>query len=453
MLFVCRMVVIATAFVMFAAQSANAQPGSGQPAKPRKWPEKPNIIYIMADDLGYGDLGCYGQKIIKTPNIDQMAREGVCFSDHYSGHTVCRPSRLSLLTGKTTRNTAISSNEQYTLPIDATTVTSLLQRAGYATGGVGKWALGAAGSNGSPTNQGFDFWFGYLDQSEAHNYYPEVLWKNNTAIKLPGNKVGDQKRVSVERTTYAHTAIVNEAMGFIERNKDRPFFLQAHFTIPHANNEGGKATGDGMEIPDHGQYAGQKWPEPEKGFAAMVSQLDADVGNILKQLRTLGIEKRTLVLFTSDNGPHSEGGHNHEFFDSNGPLRGYKRDLYDGGIRVPLIAWWPGTVDEDEWDDHTSAFWDFLPTACELAGVDPPDDIDGISYVPTLLGEEQPAHESLYWQFNGKIAIRDGRWKAVRPHEDAEFELYDIYEDEGEESNLAEVRGVILDRLTSDRGN
>jgi uncharacterized sulfatase len=416
-------------------------------------PEKPNIIYIMADDLGYGDLGCYGQKVIKTPNIDRLAREGIRFTDHYSGHTVCRPSRLVLLTGRHSGHTAISANAPFKLQPGARTVTTLLKKAGYATGGVGKWALGGADSTGAPSKQGFDFWFGYLDQGNAHNFYPEYLWKNEKRFPLAGNVVGDKKRVSVKRTTYAHDLLTEEALEFIRANATRPFCLQAHYTIPHANNEGGRATGNGLEVPNPGIYANRDWPATEKGFAAMIGRLDGDVGRLVALLKELGIERKTLVIFTSDNGPHQEGGHKMEFFDSNGPLRGYKRDFYEGGIRVPMIACWPGQIRPGTVSNHPSAFWDFLPTACELAGVAVPQDIDGISYRAAMLGlDGQRRHEYLYWQAGlkgrlSKIAIRQGNWKGVRIGSDKPLELYNLATDIGEQKNLAAAEPAIVKRL------
>ena len=400
-------------------------------------PQKPNLVFILADDLGYGDLGCYGQETIATPNLDRLAAEGMRFTDHYAGSTVCRPSRLVLLTGYHTGHTPISSNAKYWLTPEDLTVTELLKRAGYATGGIGKWALGIPGSTGMPHKQHFDLWVGYLDQGEAHNYYPEYLWRNDRKLPLEGNVVGDEPRVSIRRTTYAHDVMTEAALEFIGRHAGRPFFLQAHYTIPHANNEGGRATGNGMEVPDHGVYQDRDWPDTEKGFAAMVARLDGDVGRIIALLRELGIEKKTLVLFSSDNGPHQEGGHKLEFFDSGGPLRGFKRDLYEGGIRVPMIAWWPGQVEPGSVSDHPSAFWDFLPTACELAGVNSPQGIDGISYLPELLGKPQKKHEHLYWQYQGKEAVRKGRWKAVRLGPDKPVELYDLDADVGEQKDVA----------------
>ena len=406
-------------------------------AEQKKSPEKPNIIYVVADDLGYGDLGCYGQKVIETPHLDRLAREGMRFTDHYAGATVCRPSRLVYLTGRHTGHTAISSNSGYVLKPEDVTVAELLKRAGYATGDVGKWALGGVGSTGHPNRQGFDFWYGYLDQGAAHNYYPEFLYRNEEKERLPGNVVGDQKRVSVKRETWSHDLMAAEALDFIRRHKDEPFFLNVAYTIPHANNEGGRATGNGMEVPDYGIYADKDWPDTEKGQAAMITRMDRDMGRMASLLDELGIAERTLILFTSDNGPHNEGGHKHDYFDANGPLRGIKRDLYEGGIRVPLIAYWPGTVKPGV-SDHASGFWDLLPTACELAGVSIPTDTDGISFLPTLLGKKQPAHDYLFWAYGDtKVAIRKGRWKAVRPGKSSPLELYDLSEDVGETNDLA----------------
>lgn len=418
--------------------------------------QRPNIIYIMCDDLGYGDLGCYGQPVIQTPNIDRLAAEGMRFTDHYSGHTVCRPSRLVLWTGQHTGHTATASNARYVFKPDDVTVPELLQQAGYVTGGVGKWAMADAEGNGHPNDNGFDFWMGYLDQSEAHNYYPLYLWRNREKVELEGNVLYEPNevnrgRVAKERVTYSHDVMTEEALGFIREHADTTFLLHIHWTIPHTNNEGGRATGDGSEVPDYGPYADKDWPSPEKGFAAMITRMDGDVGRILSLLQELNIDNNTVVFFTSDNGPHHEGGHDHEFFDSNGPLRGYKRDLYEGGIRVPLIVRWPGTVQPGSVSDHASAFWDYMPTACELAGIDAPVFTDGISIVPTLRGEDQPKHDFLYWKFDGnnhdKEAVRAGSWKAVRPATGAAIELYDLKSDIGEQNNIADEHPDIVETM------
>ncbi|MBT4667572.1 MAG: sulfatase-like hydrolase/transferase, partial [Opitutae bacterium] len=285
-------------------------------------PSKPNIIYIVSDDLGYGDLGSYGQKQVKTPRLDRMAKEGLRFTDHYAGHTVCRPARLVFLTGKHTGHTAIAGNNMHVLPKETKTVTSLLKDAGYVTGGVGKWALGDVGTSGHPNNQGFDFFYGYLDQGAAHDYYPEFLFRNDKAERLPGNVNSGKRNVSSKKVTYAHTRITEEALAFIKRNKAKPFYLNLTWTIPHTNNEAGRVEKDGQEVPDYGMYKKRDWPNPEKGFAAMVTLMDTDTGKILDLLKKLGIAENTLVVFTSDNGPHQEGGHKVDFFDSNGKLKG-----------------------------------------------------------------------------------------------------------------------------------
>lgn len=446
--------------------------------------DRPNIIYIMADDLGYGDLGSYGQRVVKTPNLDRMAAEGMRFTDHYAGHTVCRPSRLVLWTGQHVGHTGLAGNRPRNLTGMERTVARRLQEAGYATGGVGKWALGNVNdpseidNAGHPNNNGFDYWFGYLNQSYAHNYYPTFLWENKTQVALPGNVIGDypkgRGRVSSKKVTYSHDRITDAALAFVRRHKDESFLLHVHWTLPHANNEGGRVSGDGMEVPDYGVYAEQPWPNPEKGFAAMVSRMDRDVGRLLSLLKELDLDQRTLVLFTSDNGPHREGGHDHEFFDSNGVLKGYKRSMHEGGIRVPLLARWPGQIEAGSISDHPSAFWDFLPTACQLAGATAPDSFrvdsttgtDGISYLPTLLGkpDQQRKHEYLYWSsLEGETAVgvRMGDWKLVqyrakrqRGGETAgaagqaeDWRLYDLKTDLGEESDIANQHPEIVQRM------
>ena len=402
---------------------------------------RPNLIYIMADDLGYGDLGSFGQQVIKTPHLDQLAREGLKLTSYYACNTVCRPSRLSLWTGQHAGHTAIDSNAKYVFQPEDVTVAELLKDAGYATLGGGKWAMGNVDNSGHPNKNGFDLWFGYLDQSRAHNYYPEYLWLNDQQYPLAGNVIGDypngRGRVSSARVTYSHDQITKVLLEAIDKHHQQPFLMHVHWTLPHANNEGGRVLKNGMEVPDYGIYADQDWPDTEKGQAAMISRLDRDVGRLIQLLRDLEIDRNTLVIFTSDNGPHSEGGHKHEFFDANGPLRGFKRDLYEGGIRAPTIAWWPGTITAGSTSDEPLAGYDWLPTACELAGVDAPDNIDGISFVPTLRGAPQPKHDYLFWSFGAKKAVRKGNWKAVIPGKEKDLELYDLQKDIGEETDVA----------------
>ncbi|MFW6171226.1 MAG: arylsulfatase [Planctomycetota bacterium] len=412
---------------------------------------RPNLIYIMADDLGYGDLGCFGQERIKTPNLDQMARQGMKFTSHYAGSTVCRPSRLVLWTGLHTGHTPIDSNARYVLKPSDVTVAELLKKGGYATGGVGKWALGGPETTGHPNKKGFDFWMGYLDQSRAHNYYPTYLWRNDQKFPLPGNKIGDypkgRGRVASERVTYSHDVMTDQMLDFVRRHHERPFLLHVHWTIPHANNERGRVFGNGMEVPNYGIYKSRDWPAVEKGQAAMITRMDRDVGTLLSLLKELDIAENTLVFFTSDNGPHSEGGHRHQFFDANGPLRGYKRDLYEGGIRVPTLAQWPGTIKPGSVSDEPLAVYDWLPTACQLAGVKTPAKVDGISFVPTLLRQSQPSHDYLFWSFGAKRAVRQGKWKAVVPGKNQSLELYDLENDIGEKKDISQQHPDLVAKM------
>jgi len=436
--------------------------------------DRPNIVYIMVDDLGYGDLGCYGQKIIQTPNIDRLAEEGMRFTDFYAGHTVCRPSRLVLWLGQHVGHTGLIGNRSRRLTGGETTVAGLLKETGYATGGVGKWALGHVTepseihNEGHPNNNGFDYWYGYLNQSNAHNYYPTFLWENDKQVELPGNVIADDPkgrgRVASVRVSYSHDFVTGAAFDFIREHSDEQFLMHFHWTIPHANNEGGRLTGDGMEVPDWGIYADREWPDPEKGFAAMITYMDRDVGRLIKLLKELQIDGDTLVIFTSDNGPHSEGGHKHEFFDSNGPLKGYKRSMHEGGYRVPMIARWPGKIAPGTVTDHPSAAQDFMPTACELAGVEPPEHTDGISYLPTLLGkpEEQKKHEYLYCasqEGQTSVGVRYGKWKLVKypsrkkggkkPKDpaQADWRLYNLATDIGEDNNVAGEHPEIVEKI------
>jgi len=432
-------------------------------------PLKPNIIYIMVDDLGYGDVGCFGQTQIQTPNIDRLAREGMKLTDHYSGHTVCRPSRLVLWTGKHVGHTGLQGNRQRNLSPEETTVAGLLQKQGYTTGGVGKWALGNVldpseiDNMGHPNRNGFDYWFGYLNQSNAHNSYPTFLWENDQQVAVPGNVIDPVERgrgrISAKRVTHSHDVMTTAALKFVRDHATGPFLLHIHWTIPHANNERGRVYGDGMEIDSYGAYGGRDWPNPEKGFAAMITHMDRDVGRVMAELKDLGIDQDTLVIFTSDNGPHNEGGHSHEFFDSNGPLQGFKRSMHEGGIRVPTIAHWPGQIAAGSTSAHPSAFFDFLPTACELAGAHIPADIDGISYLPTLLGhaDDQQQHEYMYWASSEgatSVGVRFGKWKLVRyrnrksdSNAPADWRLYDLSSDLAEQNNQAAAHPDIVQQI------
>ena len=391
----------------------------------------PNIIFILADDLGYGDLGCYGQKRIKTPNIDRLAEEGMRFTQCYAGSTVCAPSRCCLMTGLHTGHGRIRGNARVPLEPADVTVAEVLKSAGYSTAIFGKWGLGNEGTTGIPNKHGFDEWLGYLDQTHAHNYYPEFLWRNERQWQVPGNANG-------QKGAYAHDWFTRAATNFLRINQRRPFFLYLAYTIPHANNE---LKDKGMEVPSDAPYSKEDWPQQEKNKAAMITRLDTDVGKIVDKLKEMKIDQDTILFFSSDNGPHKEGGVDPKFFQSSGPLRGIKRDLYEGGIRVPMIVRWPGRVKAGSTNDQVWAFWDFLPTAAELAGVKPVKGIDGISMVPTLMSLPQTnQHEFLYWEFHERgfqQAARMGDWKAVKLGTNKPVELYNLKTDPGEKDNIA----------------
>ena len=424
---------------------------------------KPNIIFILADDLGYGDLSCYGQTQFTTPNIDRLASEGMKFTQFYAGNTVCAPSRCSLMTGYHTGHCFIRGNldqpetlGNYPIPPETVTVAKILKKAGYATGCFGKWGLGGPLSEGAAFRQGFDVFFGYYDQRHAHNYYPDHLYKNETRIELDGK-------------TYSHDLIEKEVLNFIRLNKDKPFFCYVPVTIPHA----------AMQVPE--EYVApwrEKFPEfentigrytfntevrnPVAAFPGMITRFDLTVKRILDLVEELNLDENTIIMFSSDNGPHNEGGHRSDLFQCNGPLRGLKRDLYEGGIRVPTLVRWKGTVKPDSISDYIGAFWDLLPTCAELAGVSAteyPENIDGVSFLSTLLGktQEQKQHSYLYWEFHeqgGKMAVRMDQWKGILLNvnetlgkADAPIEVYDLKNDIGETKNVAAEQSAIVARF------
>ncbi|GAA3638653.1 arylsulfatase [Flavivirga jejuensis] len=421
--------------------------------------KQPNIIYILADDLGYGDLGCYGQEKFQTPNIDKLASQGMLFSQHYSGSTVCAPSRSALLTGMHTGHTVVRGNKeiepegQYPIPDDTYTLAEVMKKAGYKTGAFGKWGLGFPGSEGDPISQGFDVFYGYNCQRLGHHYYPNHLWSNRDSIVLKEN-------LGLSKKMYAPDLIHERTIEFIEQNKSKPFFLYVASIIPHAELAAPEAfikkyrnkflpekVFNGVDSgPEYrkGSYGSQS--ESHAAFVAMIDLLDQQVGEIMDKVEELGIADNTIIIFTSDNGPHKEGGADPEYFNSNGAFKGTKRDLYEGGIRVPMIAKWPGKIEQGSKTDHISAFWDVFPTFANITGVEVPKDIDGISFLPELLGnkKEQKKHAYLYWEFHekgGRQAIRMKNWKAVKynvlktPNEP--LELYNLTYDLGEENNVA----------------
>ncbi|WP_373522021.1 arylsulfatase [Aquiflexum sp.] len=433
---------------------------------------KPNIIFILADDLGYGDLGITGQTKIETPYLDRLAKEGMLFTNHYTGTTVCAPSRSALLTGLHTGHTPVRGNfevqpeGQYPLPDTLMTLPRAMKNAGYVTGAFGKWGLGFVGTSGDPNNQGFDQFFGYNCQRYAHRYYPEYLWENDQKVYLRGNDW-------TKKETYAPEIIHGESLKFIESNKENPFFMFVPMVIPHAelaveqdevfekyrNRFGdekehiapaGGDYGPDMNIPG---YQSVKFPRAT--YATMVENLDRQVGEIIEKLEMLGIRENTIIVFASDNGPHFEGGNEPDFFNSNGIYRGYKRDLYEGGIKTPLIVNWPNKIKAGSTTDHISAFWDLMPTFLELSGKKIDVQIDGISLAPTLLGKpDQIKHDYLYWEFveqGGKQAIRKGDWKALRLNlkneKNPPIELYNLKDDPYESINIAESHPEIIRQM------
>ena len=427
----------------------------------------PNVIFILADDLGYGDLGCTGQTHFETPEIDALAASGVMFTQHYAGCSVSAPSRSSLVTGLHSGHSPIRGNKeimpegQYPLPAGTFNVFRMMKNQGYATGVFGKWGLGYPGSEGRPSAQGVDEFFGYNCQRMAHTYYPEYLWHNDEKFLLEGN-------AGENASDYAQYLIHDRSLDFIRENADKPFFLMITAVLPHAElriPEKEKEQFKGKFQPEKvyggcvpgsagnkaGDYARQE--ECHEAFAAMVSLLDRQVGDVRRLLDSLGIADNTLVIFTSDNGPHSEGGADPEYFRSSGGFRGIKRDLYEGGIRVPFIASWPGVIEEGVSNGHISAFWDFLPTMAELSGADVPVCTDGISYLPSLTGRgRQTEHEYLYWEFHesgGRQAVRQGDWKYVvyNVKENPVAELYNLAADPAETVNLVSEHPDIVKRM------
>ena len=445
----------------------------------------PNVVFIMADDLGYGEVGVYGQTRIRTPSIDRIAAEGVRFTQHYSGSPVCAPSRCALLTGLHMGHAYIRDNDemdergdvwhdpelegQRPLLEGTYTLGSLFQSAGYVTGAMGKWGLGGPGSSGHPNRQGFDHWYGYLCQRVAHNYYPTHLWRNDEKDILEGNDyfyphqrlpedADPTDPASYEPysgAVYSQDVIAQEARAFIREHAEEPFFLYLPFTVPHASlqvpEDSLEEYADAFEeTPYTGAQGYLPHPKPRAAYAAMVTRMDREIGRILDLLEELDLADDTLVLFTSDNGPTFNGGTDSEFFDSAAGLRGLKTQLYEGGIRVPLVARWPGHIPPGTVSDLPSAFWDFLPTFAELLEKPLPVPTDGVSLLPTLGGSQSPQvqHEYLYWEFQGKQAVRMGDWKAYRTAASGAFELFDLATDPGEKEEVSDRNPEMAGRIT-----
>ncbi len=446
-------------FLLTAALSINVK------AQQKSSSKQPNIILIVADDLGYGDLGCYGQQKIETPNLDKMAKGGMKFTQFYAGTAVCAPSRAALMTGLHTGHTPISGNKgvkpegQFPLPDTTVTIASVLQKRGYTTAAFGKWGLGFPGSTGEPLRQGFTTFFGYNCQTLAHNYYPDHLWNNNTRLELPGNLKSD--------SLYSADLIQQNALQFLKEQGNKPFFLFLPYTLPHASLYGPHDSIYNYYVqkfnePEVSPTEGKK-PEykleshPHAAYAAMVTRLDSYVGQLMKALEQKGIANNTLVLFTSDNGPHREGGGDPDFFNSSRDLKGIKRDLYEGGIRVPFIAVWKGKIKPGTVSNYNGTFWDLFPTFQQMAGGKAASQqIDGLSLLPALYSQPQKQHPYLYWEFhenNGRQAVRWGKWKGVKlnvsTNPDAKVELYDLEADPLEKKNVAEQHLDVVKHIES----
>jgi arylsulfatase A-like enzyme len=409
---------------------------------------RPNIIFIMADDLGYGDLGCYGQERIKTPNIDKLASEGMRFTQAYSGGSVCAPARSSLLTGMHNGNNRIRDNIPHGtfLQPDDFTIAELLKKAGYYTGGIGKYSLGNPGSWGVPNYQGFDYFYGQLNQEHAHFYYPQHIWENEREILLNKNRPGGVKE-------YIHDTYTDKAITYIQENSQRPFFLYLAYTIPHFS-EYPRGTAEWFTVPSDEPYTDENWPQIGKNYAAMITRMDKDIGRLMELLKTLNIENNTLIIFTSDNGPHQYVLSEMEFFNSNGPLRGGKGENYEGGIRIPLIARWKHVIPEGTVNDKIIAFWDMLPTFADIIDYPGKIETDGISVWPALKGEQGDEHEYLYWDY-GHVrstfsqALRLGKYKLLSflTDDNIKYELYDLEQDPGETKNLVSKYPDVVSRM------
>jgi arylsulfatase A-like enzyme len=414
--------------------------------------DRPNVILILADDLGYGDLGSYGQERIQTPHLDLLAAQGMRFTQFYAGSSVCAPSRSALMTGLHNGRGRVRDNIPHGVHLLAgdLTIAEVLQRAGYRTGGFGKWSLGDHGEAGAPWLKGFDEYYGYPNQDHAHFYYPHFLWDTNRVVLLPGNRPG---KPAAQRQ-YVPDLMIARALRFIDRSAEdrRPFFLYFPTTLPHWS-EFPQRTAESHVVPSDAPYSDRDWPQVEKNYAAMVTLLDRHVGQLLARLEERGLARDTLILFTSDNGPSAETIHRPDFFRSAGPFRGHKRLLYEGGLRVPLLARWPGAIAPGSVSDTVAAGWDLLPTLAELAGAPVPADLDGLSLAPVLRGRPRAReHEFLYWDYGHAReaflqAVRAGGWKAVRPALDRPTELYDLAGDPGETRNLAAERPDVVARL------
>ena len=478
---------------VYTGLAAIALAGMVSPSLAQQTNSRPNIIYILADDMGYGDIGCFGQKYIKTPNIDRLAAEGIRFTQHYTGAPVCAPARCCLLTGKNAGHSYVRDNQelkdpdayktgQTPIPDETFTVAEMLKKSGYSTAIIGKWGLGSLASAGAPNKQGFDFFYGYADQNHAHNHYPEFLWRNDKQVFLPGNiesahpKIDRTKEIDVqeykkyEGKHYSLDLMADEAVRFIGENREHPFFLYLAFVVPHKalqvpDESLQMYNGVFDEKPYDGKMGYTPHARPLSAYAAMITRLDDKVGTIIQTLKKLGLDKNTIVMFSSDNGPAGGGGLNPKFFNSSGGLRGSKGQVYEGGIREPFVARWPDKIKQGTTSELVSAHYDLMATLAEITG-QKLDKTDGISFLPTLLGQtaKQKQHEYLYWEFpsgGGQYAVRAGNWKGVRTNikrnAETKWEIYNLADDRAETTDVSEqhpdlvkkFEGIVKQRVPS----
>lgn len=453
-------------------------------AEPAKSSAKPNIVYILLDDAGYGDFGCYGQKMFATPNVDRMASEGMKFTRHYAGASVCAPSRAALMTGLHTGHSRVRANGPATIPDTDLTVPRLLKDAGYQTACIGKYGLGMPLAPDDPKKKGFDYAFGYVDTAHAHNGYPTYLIRNGEKVMLDNEQIpGSEKKPGTGvatadgRKQWAPQLLADDVQQYLEaraKDKSQPFFLYYTPILPHANNEAGKTSplGHGMETPGYGEFASRDWPDVQKGYASAMRFVDDQVGAVLAKLKELGLDENTIVMLSSDNGPHKEGGNDPAFFQSSGGLTGIKRDLTEGGVRMPFVVRWPGKIQPGTVSDHVSGFQDLMPTVADLSGGKVTAETDGISFLPTLLGDnaQQKQHPYLFWygaEKGGKRSVLQWPWKlqylntgsAEESDEDAtakkkptaakplEVQLFNLENDPTESKNVAKENPELVNNL------
>lgn len=450
MLFCALLAVAAASGFLPGAQAQSVSTSSS----PKPMPRRPNIILIVADGLGYGDLSCYGQTKFQTPNLDKLAADGIRFTSYYAGDAASSPARAALMLGKDSAHLKQRADVDVPLAADDVTVAQVLKQSGYHTGLIGEWDLGGDGTSGAPWDKGFDEFAGYFDASEAENYYADYMWRHDSATHFQG-KASVYENTDGKKGQYIPDRFTTMAMRFIENNqpdpfnRHQPFFLLLNYPTPRANTAEMARTGNGMQVPTDAPYSGESWPQAEKNKAAMIARFDGCIGQLLEQLRNINQTSNTVIFFSSDTGPAKDGGVDPKFFQSAGPFRGIRGDLYEGGLRVPMIVCWPGKIRGGQVSDFTWASWDFLPTAAGIALTQPPENIDGISVLPALLGQTQTdRHDFFRWEMkNGNgiaQAARMDDWKITRAQGDKPWELYNLKTDPAETQNVADKNPDVI---------